>query len=76
MISDSMAAVIVALAVTYYYMMCNKTRIWRMLGSVLFILIGLSVGTILDTGIGYMLFGVTAIVGGIHLFTDVGELIN
>ena len=76
MISDSMAAIIVALVFTYYVLMCHEIRIWRIVGCILFMIIGLSTGAILDTVIGYVLFGVTVVIGGIQFTEEVGSLVS
>lgn len=55
-------------------MLTNKTRIWRMLGAITVILIGISAGTIEDTQAAAIFMWASILIALITLLPDVASL--
>lgn len=73
-ITDGMVFIIVAQIGLYYTLYQNKTRLWRLLGGAGIIAVGLSAVMVEDTVPAFVFAGISIIIGGKQIITEVAEM--
>ena len=75
-LSNEFIAIAIALAIALWMAYRGKIMLYRIIGSVAVILVGLSFGSIDTTAPFVVIMGICFIAGGIKLFEEVSNLVR
>lgn len=64
----------VAVIATWYFLLRSKVPVWKLVGSLAFILLGFTTLGILNTGPASVVTAVMVAIGGIHFFETVVDI--